>query len=51
MNIGDKIELVYRGEKVHGEVTEIKPGFVVVTDALGKKYYVATKQFTDEDLP
>ncbi len=40
MELGQQIEAVYRGEQVKGVVTEIAATFVVVTDALGREYYV-----------
>ncbi len=40
MNIGDSVELVYRGEKVQGVITEIASTYYVVTDSLGKETYV-----------
>lgn len=44
MKLGQQIEAVFRGEQVRGVVTEIAGTFVVVTDTLGREYYVAVEQ-------
>ena len=43
MQIGEQIEAVYRGEQVRGVITEIAGTFVVVTDTLGREYFVSTE--------
>jgi hypothetical protein len=43
MKLGQQIEAVYRGEQVRGVITEIAGTFVVVTDALGREYYVSVE--------
>ena len=43
MQIGQQIEAVYRGEQVRGVITEIAGTFVVVTDTLGREYFVSTE--------
>jgi hypothetical protein len=43
MQIGQHIEAVYRSEQVRGVITEIAGTFVVVTDALGREYYVSVE--------
>ncbi len=43
MELGQHIEAVYRGEQVRGVITEIAGTFVVVTDTLGRQYYVSTE--------